>query len=166
MPDSIPNSWEPDPRRVGNWRAMFEQPRRDGEPPGPAAASAPLREEPADEEGRALDLTEYKPWIIQRARSQPALMLECRKFEPRARIWTGWAMAYHSLYAVEFIGDRMLSLDFGTRQFAIEGHGLDELVRHIQQGTALGVIEYAAELWPGVKASPLVTAIRRVEAPG
>lgn len=56
----------------------------------------------------------------------------------------------------------MLSLDFGERQFVIEGHGLDELARHFQQGTVIKIVEYAPAIWPTRADGPVVTAIRKV----
>ncbi|MDO7837086.1 hypothetical protein Q4610_18745 [Sphingobium sp. HBC34] len=166
MPDSIPNSWEPDPRQVGkNWRDMFRDPQRDGQPPSQAAQPPTARDELPDEDGGALDLTEYKPWIVQRVRSRPALMLELRRYEPRSGFWHSWGLPYHALCTVESVGDRMLSLDFSSgRQFVIKGRGLHELTRHIQQGTVLGIIEHSIALWPGSMTQPIVTAIRRVDA--
>jgi hypothetical protein len=42
-------------------------------------------------------------------------------------------MAYPHLIVVEYIGGKMLSLDFGTRHFIIEARGLYELARHLQR---------------------------------
>lgn len=111
----------------------------------------------------ALGARDYRPWLLQRGRSRPSLMLELRRHEPRSGLWSSWAMAYHSLYALDQTGERMLSLDFGHRQFVIEGHGLDKLAQYIQQGSALAVIEHSAALWPARPDGPCVTAIRRIE---
>lgn len=166
MPDSIPNSWEPDPRQVGkNWRDMFRDPQRDGQPPGHSAPLPAARDELPDEDGGALDLTEYKPWIIHRVRSRPALMLELRRYEPRSGLWSGWAMPYHSLHAIEYVGDRLLSLDWNARRFIIEGRGLDALARQIQQGIVETVLEYTPQVWAAQPVTPLVTTIREVKAP-
>lgn len=73
-------------------------------------------------------------------------------------------MPYHNLYAIETLGDRMLSLDFGMRQFVIEGRGLDELARQLQSGVVLGITQFDAGLWPSVQASPVVVSIRRAGA--
>lgn len=149
MTDRLPNSWEPDPRHAGkHWQDMFRTPQRDGKPPGQPAAPASSADDGGDEEMAAPDLTEYRPWIVQRVRSRPALMLELRRYEPRSGLWQGWAMPYHNLHAVEYVGDKLVTLDFGARQFAIEGTGLDELARHIQQGTVLSIIEHQVALWP------------------
>lgn len=165
MTEHNPHSWEPDPRKVGNWRAMFEPPRN-GEPPGPSAA-APAYDDtlPADD-AADLDPKQYRPWLLQRGRSRPAMMLELRRYEPRSGLWQGWAMSYHGLHGVDFIGDRMLSLDFGSRQFVVEGRGLDTLARHLALGTVQGITEYAASIWPGRPEGPVVTAIRRVGTQG
>lgn len=116
---------------TGNWRDLFEE---RGRPAGGSAAPPP-RVEPDDVE-LAPDLSVYRPWTLQRGSSRPALMLELRRYEPRSGLWSGWQLAYPTLVAAEYTGDRLLSLDFGTRQFVIEGRGLDELARHLQIGRA------------------------------
>jgi hypothetical protein len=68
------------------------------------------------------------------------------------------------LSAVEYIGDKMLSLDFGTRQFVIEGSGLDELVRHLQLGTVMKIQEYNAEIWPARSTGAIIKAIIKIAA--
>lgn len=159
--------WEPDPRKMGNWRSMFEQPRRDGQPPGspepavhgPASPDAGLDDAESD-----IDLRQYRPWILQRGRSRPPMMLELRRYDARAGHWQGWSMPYPNLYAVEFMGDRMLSLDFGVRQFVIEGRGLDVLAGHLSLGRVQRVVEYAAATWPHEPQGPVVSAIRRAGA--
>lgn len=155
------NGWEPDPGKMGNWRAMFDQPR--GAAPGqPASSPSPPPEAVPLDEAALPDLTTYRPWLLQRGRSRPSLMLGLRRFEPRSGLWQGWGLSYPSLQAVEYMGDRMLSLDFGTRQFVIEGRGLDELARRIQEGSVLAVLEYAAPVWPTLPDGPAVTAIKRI----
>jgi len=74
-------------------------------------------------------------------------------------------MSYPHLIAVEYIGDVMLSLDFGMRQFVIEGNGLIELARHLQQGTVLAVQEHMAAIWPAHPTGPSIHSITRVGAP-
>ncbi len=154
--------WEPDPSKMGNWRAMFEQPR--GAVPGQPAASSPPPDAVPDDAAPSHDLTTYKPWLLQRGRSRPSLMLGLRRFEARSGLWQGWGLSYHSLQAVEYIGDRLVSLDFGTRQFMIEGRGLDELARRIGEGSVLVVLEYAAPVWATLPDGPVVTAIKHVSA--
>ena len=132
MSDSYSNSWEP--QGLGkNWTAMFEQQSRDGKPPGGSFQTSPPQDDAPEEDTSALDLTDYKPWIIQRVRSRPALMLELRRYEPRSGLWQGWAMPYHGLYAVEYIGERMLSLDFGARPGTRAGKWRDHLFRNISR---------------------------------
>ena len=165
MPDNIPPSWEPEPEKMGNWRAMFE-PNRGSKPADapPSSRSEMPREPTPDEEAPGLDLSVYRPWILQRGRSHPAMMLEFRRFEPRSGLWVGWAIAYPHLVTLEYTGDKMLSLDFGTRQVIVEGRGLDELARYIQQGAVVTIQEYAAQLWPQPSAvGGSVSAIRKVE---
>lgn len=158
------NGWEPDPNKMGNWRSMFEPAR--GAAPGQPASSPPppLDDAAADDAAQPHDLTSYKPWLLQRGRSRPSLMLGLRRFEARSNLWTGWGLSYHSLQAVEYMGDRMLSLDFGTRQFMLEGHGLDELARRISEGIVVAVLEYAAQVWPERPAGPAITSIKKMEA--
>lgn len=140
----------------------------DGYDPRTTAAHPSAPPSPGDNAGEAaaalaLDTRDYRPWIVQRGRSRPTLMLELRRYEPRSSLWSSWAMAYPSLYALDQTGDRLLSLDFGNRHFVIEGHGLDQLAQHIQQGSALAVIEHSAALWATRPDGPCVTAIRRIE---
>lgn len=150
--------WEPDPRRVGNnWTAMFDQPRTAG-----TAPPSSLEPEQADDDLRPPDLTTYKPWLLQRGRSRPPMMLGLRRFDPRSNQWIGHGLSYPSLFSVEYIGDRVVTLDFGIRQFIIEGRGLDELARRIKQGAVTTVLEYAASIWPERPDGPVVTGIRQV----
>ena len=130
-----------DGNNEGKWREMFEATRGGGgRGMGAPAAPPPLtRDEPPMEDALELDLTDYKPWVLQRGRSRPAMMLHLRRYEEKSGLWMGWQLAYHTLAAVEYIGGQMLSLDFGKRQFMIEGTGLDELARHLQQGTVLAL---------------------------
>ena len=89
-------------------------------------------------------------------------MLHLRRYEQRSGLWTGWVLPYPSLYAIEYLGDRMVSLDFGSRQFVIEGLKLEELVRHFQRANVLSVQEYAPDVWPTRPSGPIVASIRRV----
>jgi hypothetical protein len=163
MPHNNPPSWEPEPQKMGNWRAMFES-DRGGKPPEapPSARGEPPREQAPDDEAPGLDLSVYRPWILQRGRSRPAMMLEFRRFEPRSGLWAGWAIAYPHLVALEYTGDKMLSLDFGTRQVIVEGQGLDELARLIQQGSVVTIQEYAAQLWPMPTEGGSISVIREL----
>jgi hypothetical protein len=158
---STHNGWEPDPKNVGHhWRDMFSQPRRDGQPPEPPAASA---DSSAHDDGAAApDPREYHPWMLQRGRPRPAMMLELRRYEPRSGLWQGWILSYPSLHAVEYMGERMLSLDFGLRKFVLEGEGLSELTARLQQGAVLAIQEYCETVWPHRPAGPVISAIRRM----
>lgn len=155
--------WEPDRNKMGNWRSMFEPSREAA--PAPSSPPPPLDDAAADDTAQPHDLTSYKPWLLQRGRLRPSLMLGLRRFEVRSNLWMGWGLSYPSLQAVEYIGDRMLSLDFGTRQFLLEGHGLDELARRLGEGTVVTILEYAAQVWPERPAGPAITSIKRLEAP-
>ena len=145
----------------GSWTDKFEPARGAG---GAAGVPPPMAEDERDEDALALDLAEYKPWTVQRGRSRPAMMLELRRFDQRSGLWIGWQLSYPSLVAVEYVGDRLLTLDFGTRLFALEGQTLTELARHLQQGAVLAVQEYAASVWPARPAGPIISAIRNLSA--
>lgn len=91
------------------------------------------------------------------------MMIHLRRFEPKSGLWMGWQMSYHHLIAVEYTGDTMLSLDFGTRQFVIEGTGLSELTRHLQQGTVLMAQEFSGAVWSDYGGSPRIVSIVRLQ---
>lgn len=114
----------------------------------------------------AMDIADYKPWVLQRGRSRPAMMLHLRRFEPKSGLWMGWQLAYPHLVAVEYIGDKMLSLDFGQRQFMIQGNGLDELAERLQLGTVLMVQEYAHSIWPARGEGGVISSIVKVGRDG
>jgi hypothetical protein len=162
-----------------NWREMFEQGRGGNGrgvdrnmggniPPAqqdgfaPTHAPAPQRDEPDDDGAPALDMNVYRPWTLQRGRGRPSMLLDLRRYEPKSGLWIGWQMAYPHLIAVEYIGDKMLSLDFGTRQFMIEGRGLDELARHLQQGSVVNVVEYSERVWGERRDEGVITSITRI----
>ena len=149
-----------------SWRRMFElQGRGVGRPPTGAPPPGRSPEPSFEEEASPVDLSDYSPWTIQRGRSRPAMMLQLRRLEPKSGLWTGWGLSYPHLVALEYTGDRLLSLDFGSRQFMIEGRGLDELARHIQQGVVLSVQEYAPSIWPGRPEGQFITSIRQLGDP-
>jgi hypothetical protein len=157
-----------DDNNPNNWRGMFEQGRTHGRSVagnGMNAPPPPEREEPPDDDALTLDLTDYKPWVLQRGRSRPTMLLNLCRYEAKSGMWMGWQLSYPHLSAVEYIGDKMLSLDFGTRQFVIEGSGLDELVRHLQAGTVMAMHEYAASVWPKGHDGPWIRSIRRLGPP-
>lgn len=143
----------------GNWRDKFEQ-GRDGQSP---LSTPPIVDE---EEPIPPDRAQYRPWIIQRGRTRPALLLNLRRFDPRSGLLIGWQASYPHLVAADYVGERMLSLDFGTRHFVIEGTDMGELVHHLQQGTVLTIQEYSAHVWPAQPPGPIVTVINKVEALG
>lgn len=156
--------WEPDPRKMGNWRSMFETPGNgaqgdsgasgEARPPHPSAAF--------DDQEIAPDPLQYRPWILQRGGSRPNMMLDFRRFEPRSGMWSGWAISYPYLMGMEYTGDGMVSLDFGKSQVIIMGRDLTDLVRHTQQGSVLAVHEFAASVWPKRPNGPIVESIRQV----
>jgi hypothetical protein len=127
----------------------------------PPPAPPPVEDD--DGESIAPDRVPYRPWIVQRGRTRPALLLNLRKFDPRSGLLVGWQASYPYLISADYVGEKMLSLDFGRRQFVIQGTDLSELVRHLQQGTVLAIQEYSAHVWPQLPAGPVVTAIDKVE---
>jgi len=143
----------------GNWRDKFEPIRV---PPTALSAETGLAVE--DDHG-APDLTAYQPWIVQRGRSRAPLLLQLRKFDPKSGLLIGWQASYPYLVSADYVGERMLSLDFGRRQFVIQGTDLGDLLRHFQQGTVLAIQEYSAHVWPHPPAGPIVTAIDKIERP-
>lgn len=145
---------------MSNWQDMFE-PRR---PESPVATTPQeIAHDPADETAPAPDPRAYHPWIIQRGRSRPAMLLDFRQFEPKSGLLIGCQMPYHHLAGIEYLGDRMVTLDFGLRQFVIEGAGLDELARHLQQGTVLAIQQYSERVWPQAQHSPIITRVVKVD---
>jgi hypothetical protein len=152
-----------------HWRDLLTQQGRGGReiggsssPPPPQSAPAPIPAElPLDEE-LPLDVAEYKPWVLQRGRTRPAALLNLRWFDSRAGMWLGCAMAYPQLIAAEYVGERMVSLDFGRRQFVLEGEQLGELIRRIQDGSVIAIQEYAPAVWPQRPSGPCITSIRRI----
>lgn len=147
-----------------NWREMFEQGRSGNGrgvergvsgvvPPvqqggfAPTHAPTPQWDERDDDGAPALDLGTYRPWTLQRGHSRPPMLLDLRRYEPKSGLWCGWQIAYPHLIATEYTGGNLLSLDFGTRQFMIEGRGLDELARHLQQGSVVSVVEFNERVW-------------------
>jgi hypothetical protein len=136
------------------------QPDPRGEMPHPPLTPEEITDEAAM--ALALDAPEYKPWVLQRGRGRPAMMLHLRRFEPKSGLWCGWQIAYPHLVAVEYTGDRMLSLDFGARQFVIEGNGLHELARHLQSGSVLMVQEFTKGVWAEFLGTERIGSIRVV----
>lgn len=152
------------PRRqaLGGYDDGFDPAQREAgdEMPRPSLSPEEITDEAAM--ALALDTTDYKPWVLQRGRSRPAMMLHLRRFEPKSGLWVGWQLAYPHLVAVEYTGDRMLSLDFGTRQFMIEGSGLGELARHLQTGSVLMVQEFSVTVWSGNPSQAAISSIARL----
>jgi hypothetical protein len=160
-----------DDQNPSNWRGMFEPSRNAGRSIGRDGTSAPPPSQPEREElpvddGLDIDLTDYKPWVLQRGRGRPAMMLHLRQFDTKSGLWIGWQLAYPHLVAVEYVGDKMLSLDFGTRQFMIEGDGLAELARHLQSGSVLMVQEYSDKAWPSRGEGGVIRSIARLAGNG
>ena len=146
-----------------HWRDMLNQTPRGaqqlgGDPPAPARAPREL--DKGDD--LTLDMAEYQPWVLQRGRARPAALLDLRWYDARASLWLGCAIAYPQLVAAEYIGERMVSLDFGKRQFVLEGEGLSELVHRIQDGSVIAIQEYAPSIWPKRSGGPIVSSIKRV----
>jgi hypothetical protein len=110
-----------------------------------------------------LDTTRYQPWTIQRSRGRPVMFLDLQWIEPKTGTLVGCQVSYPHLVAVEYIGDQMVSLDFGSRKFVIEGTGLGELSRWLQQGLVQSIQEYAQSKWAEKPDGPIVKRIVRME---
>lgn len=99
MPHTVNGHWEPEPEKVGNWRAMFE-PERGGKQSGvpPITHGEMPHEQAPDDEAFALDLAVYKPWVLQRGSSRRVMLLDLRRFEPRSGLWMvgNWPMPISS----------------------------------------------------------------------
>lgn len=161
MTEHTQPGWEPDPSKMGNWRSMFEQSR--GGQPSVAPPPTPPHIQEVEEEPLAPDLAFYRPWVVQRGRTRPALLLNLRKFDPKSGLLIGWQASYPYLVSADYVGEKMLSLDFGRRQFVIQGSDLTELVRHLQQGTVLAIQEYSNQVWPELPPGPVITAIEMID---
>ena len=145
------------------WQDMFE-PRKTEMVGGITTSTSVGTAAPTDEGVPAPDLQVYHPWILQRGRSRPAMFLDLRRFDPKSGLLIGFQMSYPMLMSMEYTGDRLLSLDFGTKQFTIEGVGMIELARHLQQGIVLAVQEYSATVWKAKPSANVVTRIVKMEA--
>lgn len=153
----------PQSAMLGGYDDGFDPSQRQagGEMPRPPLTPEGITDEAAM--ALAFDAPEYKPWVLQRGRGRPAMMLHLRRYEPKSGLWCGWQIAYPHLVAVEYTGDRFMSLDFGgTRQFVVEGSGLHELNRHLQLGSVLMLQEYAKGVWPELGGTSRIDAIRLV----
>jgi hypothetical protein len=65
---------------------------------------------------------------------------------------------------IDYIGDKMVSLDFGKRQFVLEGEGLAELPMWLQQGLVLTVQEFSSTIWTEGGEGPIVRRIVHVSS--
>lgn len=148
-----------------HWRDMLSQGQGGRQMGGEPVPPPHMPTEPEIDDDLPLDMAEYRPWVLQRGRSRPAALLDLRWYDARAGLWLGCAIAYPQLAAAEYIGDRMLSLDFGKRQFVLEGEGLRELVGRIQDGSVILIQEYAASVWSRRPAGPVIFSIKRLGAP-
>lgn len=147
-----------------HWRDMLSQQGHGGRQVGGEPTPPPRQQAEPELDDPTLDMAEYRPWLLQRGRSRPAALLDLRWFDARASLWLGCAIAYPQLAAAEYIGERMLSLDFGKRQFVLEGEGLGELVRRIQDGSVIRIQEYASAIWPRKPIGAIINSIKRLGA--
>lgn len=143
---------------MSSWQEMFD--KRGGA--APAAAPAERLDGSPDMAGPP-DPSDYRPWILQRG-GRPALFIDLRRFEPRTGILHGCQMSYPHLVSVDYVGDRLVQLDFGSRKYAIEGEGLAQLVAHLQQGQVLAIQEYSSLIWRVPVRGPKVSRLVAVAA--
>ena len=121
-----------------NWQDAFRPKGGGSETPPPFPPSVPP--DPDDDDLAPLpDPSSYRPWILQRGRGRPAMFLDLRKFDGRTGEIIGSQVSYPSLMAIDYLGEHLVSLDFGHRHYVIEGSGLGELARRLQQGAVLAI---------------------------
>jgi len=148
-----------------NWQDLFEQRR------GDRAAGPTIPSTNADSQSDEPELAsppnpqDYRPWLLQRSRGRPVMFLDLRRFEPRTGGLIGCQMSYPYLSTIDYLDDRMVSLDFGVRQFVIEGSGLNVLALWLQQGQVLAIQEYSPRIWPALPSGPIVRVINQINAP-
>lgn len=147
---------------MSNWQDMFEPRKAPMVGPISNTTSTSTAAE-ADEGVPAPDLQVYHPWLLQRGRSHPAMFIDFRRFDPKSGLLIGCQMSYPMLTSMEYTGDKQLSLDFGQRKFMIEGSGLIDLARHLQQGIVLAIQEYSDSVWKEKQLSAFVSRIARFE---
>lgn len=147
---------------MSNWQDMFE-PRRATMVGQVSTATSASTAAPTDEGVPAPDLQVYQPWILQRGRSHPAMFIDFRRFDPKSGLLIGCQMSYPMLTSIEYTGDKLLSLDFGLRKFMIEGVGMIDLARHLQQGIVLAVQEFSEAVWKEKSEAGVVTRIVRMD---
>lgn len=146
---------------TAGWRDQFTR-------PPVAAATLPATAMPVeidDELAAPIDTNVYQPWILQRGRGRPVMFIDFRRIEPRAGTVIGRQMGYPYLQAIDYIGDQIVSLDFGMRQYVIEGKGLSALARFLQQGHVLAVQEFSERTWRSHDGKAVVTKIVEVVRP-
>lgn len=149
-----------------HWRDMLNHPARSvphhlgGDPAMLARASA----ERDDDDDLMLDMDVYQPWLLQRGRTRPATLLDLRWYDKRGSLWLGCAIAYPQLVAADYTSDKMLSLDFGKRQFILKGVGLDALLHRLCDYSVIAIQEYAPTIWPQRPSGPMIASIERVGA--
>lgn len=135
-----------------NWTEMFDKkPSSQVMEAAPAEAGEPEWAPPPDPK-------HYRPWLMQRG-GRPAMFIDLRRFEPKTSTLTGCLMSYPALIAVDYIGDHMLSLDFGNRRFILEGAGLTDLAARLQQGMVLAIQEFSPKVW---QAPPFGSVINKI----
>lgn len=142
---------------MNTWQEMYERKA----PPAPVGGA---RVGGTDDVPHQLDPepTEYRPWVLQRGSGRPAMLLDLRRFEPKTGTLTGSLVSYPQLMAVDYWGDRVVTLDFGSRHYVIEGTGLGDLPRWLQQGAVLAIQEYSARIWPLEIGGPTVHRISSI----
>lgn len=143
------------------WQDAFRLKGGGSETPPPFPPSA-MPETDDDDLAEVPDPSSYRPWIVQRGRGRPAMFLDLRKFDPRTGDIIGSQVSYPSLIAIDYLGDHLVSLDFGHRHYVIEGTGLGELARRLQQGAVLAIQEFSGRIWQQPASSPIVTKIEKV----
>lgn len=142
---------------MDKWQDAFRTPTSGKDTPPP-----PVVDLPDDDMAPAPDPAAYQPWLLQRGRGRPTMFLDLRRVEGRTGEVTGSLVSYPSLLAVDYIGEHLISLDFGHRHYVIEGSGLGELARRLQQGSVVAIQEFSGRVWSQPGSGPIVTKIEKV----
>ncbi|MCC2099400.1 MAG: hypothetical protein KDJ29_21090 [Hyphomicrobiales bacterium] len=135
---------------MSNWQDFLSRNQQGVATSTPADGSAePLYANlEGDEAITAPDPAQYRAFLLQRGSGRPPLFIDLRRFDPRSGALIGTLMSYPQLTAVDYVDGHSAVLNFGLRQFRIEGQGLEELILRLHAGSVAAIQEYTAKLWP------------------
>lgn len=144
------------------WQDAFfsRRPGATAEPDQPETEAARPSEE--WEELGAVDATAYRAFVVQRGGSRPSMFLHVRSFDARAGIQQGTMLSYPQLYAVDYVDDHTILLDFGMRHVRIEGEHLGELIARLQTASVSVIQAWSAKIWGDKEPLPGTPIVRRI----